>query len=148
MTSAYRMTEHAFADKKCVEGFDAPGALSAWDCLKVEDGMKGVGPHYRRVKQLLGVSGALAFKIWKLRRGLQYVAYLLAAAAFVGGVWAAWTFRDSVLLKAISVGAVSMFVVGFALTALGTALIGKRLMRVVRLRETLIRAGVWLFVGV
>jgi hypothetical protein len=40
-----------------------------------------------------------------------------------------------------------MFVVGFALTALSTALIGKRLMRVVRLRETLIRAGVWFFVG-
>lgn len=148
MASAYRMTEHAFAEKKCVEGFDAPEASADWDFLKVEDGMKGVGPHYRRVKQLLGVSGALAFKIWKLRRGLQYVAYLLAAAAFVGGVWAAWTFRGSVLLNAITVGAIAMFVVGFALTALGTALIGKRLMRVVRLRETLIRAGVWLFVGV
>jgi predicted acylesterase/phospholipase RssA len=148
MTSAYRMTEHAFADKKCVEGFDAPEGAADWDFLSVEDGMKGVGPRYRRVKQLLGVSGALAFKIWKLRKGLQYVAYVLAAVAFVAGVWAAWEFRDSVILKAITVGAIAMLVVGFALTALGTALIGKRLMRVVRLRETLIRAGVWLFVGV
>lgn len=148
MASAYRMTEHAFAEKKCVEGFDATDSPVEWDFLKIEDGMKGVGPHYRRVKELLGVSGALAFKIWKLKRWLQYVAYLLAALAFVGGVWAAYAFRDSVLLKAITVGAIALFVVGFALTALGTALIGKRLMRVVRLRETLIRAGVWLFVGV
>lgn len=148
MSSAYRMTEHAFAEKKCVEGFDAPEASVEWDFLKIEDGMKGVGPHYRRVKELLGVSGALAFKIWKLKKGLKYVAYLLAALAFSGGVWAAYAFRDSVLLKAITVGAITMFVVSFALTALGTALIGKRLMRVVRLRETLVRAGVWLFVGV
>jgi hypothetical protein len=148
MASAYRMTEHAFAEKKCVEGFDETDVPVEWDFLKIEDGMKGVGPHYRRVKELLGVSGALAFKIWKLKRWLQYVAYLLAALAFVAGVWAAYAFRDSVLLKAITVGAIAMFVVGFALTALGTALIGKRLMRVVRLRETLVRAGVWLFVGV
>ncbi len=147
MTSAYLMTKRAFAEKNCVEGFDSSAPTEPWDFLAVEGGMKGVGPQYRYVKRLLDVSGALAFKIWKLRRGLQYVAYALAAFAFVGGVWAAWTFRDSVILKAISVGAVSMFVVGFALTALATALIGKRLMRVVRLRETLIRAGVWFAVG-
>jgi hypothetical protein len=149
MTSAYRMVEHAFDEGKCVEGFDAPETGEVdWDFLSVEGGMKGVGQQYKYVKRLLDVSGALAFKIWKLRRALKVVAYVLAALAFVAGVWAAWTFRESVLLKAITVGAIGMFVVGFALTALGTALIGKRLMRVVRLRETLIRAGVWLVVGV
>jgi predicted acylesterase/phospholipase RssA len=147
MTSAYRMTEHAFAEKRCVEGFDGPQSPVEWDFLAVEDGMKGVGPRYKRVKELLGVSGALAFKIWKLKSWLKTLAYVLAAVAFVAGVWAAWTFRDSVLLKAITVGAIAMLVVSFALTALGTALIGKRLMRVVRLRETLIRAGIWFIVG-
>jgi predicted acylesterase/phospholipase RssA len=147
MTSAYRMTEHAFAEKRCVEGFDGPQSAVDWDFLAVEDGMKGVGPRYKRVKELLGVSGALAFKIWKLKRWLKNLAYVLAAVTFVAGVWAAYAFRDSVLLKAITVGFIAMLVVSFALTALGTALIGKRLMRVVRLRETLIRAGVWFVVG-
>jgi predicted acylesterase/phospholipase RssA len=147
MTSAYRMTEHAFTEKKCVEGFDGPQSPVEWDFLAVEDGMKGVGPRYKRIRELLGVSGALAFKIWKLKRWLKNLAYVLAALTFVAGVWAAWTFRDSVILKAISVGFIAMLVVSFALTALGTALIGKRLMRVVRLRETLIRAGVWFVVG-
>lgn len=148
MTSAYRMTEHAFADEKCVEGFDAPEHAAEWDFLAVEGGMKGVGPQYKYVKRLLDVSGALAFKIWKLKKWLKNLAYVLAAVTFFAGVWAAWTFRGSVLLETITVGVVAMFVISMALTALGTALIGKRLMRVVRLRETLIRAGVWLVVGV
>ncbi len=148
MTSAYRMTAQAFAEEKCVEGFDVPEREEDWKFLSVEGGMKGVGPQYKYVKRLLDVSGALAFKIWKLKQGLKFLAYALAALAFVAGVWGAWTFRGSVLLEALTVGAISMLVVGFALTALGTALIGKRLMRVVRLRETLIRAGVWLVVGV
>jgi predicted acylesterase/phospholipase RssA len=147
MTSAYRMTELAFSQEGCVEGFDAPAAAEDWDFLAVEGGMKGVGPQYQHVRRLLGVSSALAFKVWKLRKGLTRLAYVLAFLTFVLGVWAAWTFRGSVILQAITVGAVAMFFVSMALTALATALIGKRLMKVVRLRETLIRAAVWFGVG-
>jgi hypothetical protein len=55
--------------------------------------------------------------------------------------------RDNVLVEAITVGALGMLVVTAGLTALGTALVGKKLMRVVRLRETLIRAAIGLGVG-
>jgi predicted acylesterase/phospholipase RssA len=147
MTSAYRMTEHAFAEKKCVEGFDGPQSPVEWDFLAVEDGMKGVGPRYKRIRELLGVSGALAFKIWKLKRGLRVVAVLLAVAIAALGAWACWRFWETELVKAITVSAIAVFLGTMVLTMLGTALIGKRLMRVVRLRETLIRAGIWFVVG-
>lgn len=148
MTSAYRMTEHAFADGKCVEGFDPNVEPFGWEFLSVEGGMKGVGKSYQYVKRLLGVSNTLAFKIWKLRKGLQVAAVLLAVLTFALGVWAAIEFYDSVLIQAVTVGAIAMFVLTFALTALGTALVGKKLMKVIRLRETLIRAAVGLGVGI
>jgi predicted acylesterase/phospholipase RssA len=148
MTSAYRMTEHALAGGKCVEGFDAPAQPETWDFLAVNDGMKGVGKQYQFVKRLLGVSGALAFKIWKLRKGLQLIAIALAVAIVVVGAWALWKFWDAELVRAITVGAIGMMVLSAALTALGTALIGKKLMRIVRLRETLIRVAIGVFVGI
>ncbi|MDT5294478.1 MAG: hypothetical protein QOJ76_1358 [Acidobacteriota bacterium] len=148
MTSAYRMTGHAFAGGKSVEGFDAPAGSAGWDFLAVEGGMKGVGRQYQFVKRLLGVSNTLAFKIWKLRKGLQLIAFALAAVILVVGAWAAWRFRDTELVKAVTVGAIGMLILSAALTALGTALVGKKLMRVVRLRETLIRAAVGFFAGI
>ncbi|MDT7777520.1 MAG: hypothetical protein QOC99_32 [Acidobacteriota bacterium] len=148
MTSAYRMTEHAFADGRCVEGFDAPAHAEQWDFLAVEGGMKGVGKQYQFVKRLLGVSDLMAFKIWKLRKGLQLIAITLAVAIVVVGAWAIWRFWDTELVKAITVGAIGMMILSAALTALGTALIGKKLMRVVRLRETLIRAAIGVSVGI
>jgi hypothetical protein len=148
MTSAYRMTEHAFTEGKCVEGFDSPHAPAAWEFLAVEGGMKGVGRQSQFVEKLLGVSGALAFKIWKLRRGLQHLSVALAVALLVVGAWAVWQFWDSVLVKAITVGALVMMFVTMGLTALGTALVGKKLMKVIRLRETLIRAAIGFGVGI
>jgi hypothetical protein len=142
------MTGHAFAGGKSVEGFDAPAGSAGWDFLAVEGGMKGVGRQYQFVKRLLGVSNTLAFKIWKLRKGLQLIAFALAAVILVVGAWAAWRFRDTELVKAVTVGAIGMLILSAALTALGTALVGKKLMRVVRLRETLIRAAVGFFAGI
>jgi hypothetical protein len=148
MTSAYRMTEQAFAEGRCVEGYEAPAEPVNWDFLAVEPGMKGVGPQYKYVSRLLGVSGSLAFKIWKLKKGLQYLAILMAVALLALGGWAVVNYWNSVLLKAVTVGALVMMFVSMGLTALGTALVGKKLMRVVRLRETLTRAAVGFSVGI
>jgi hypothetical protein len=148
MTSAYRMTEQAFAEGRCVEGFGAPVAPVDWDFLAVEAGMKGVGPQYKYVSRLLGVSGSLAFKIWKLKKWLQHLAILLAVAALALGGLAVVTYWDSVLLKAVTVGALVMILVSVGLTALGTALVGKKVMRVARLRETLARATFGFVVGI
>ena len=94
------------------------------------------------------MSDMLAFKIWKLRKSLQYLAIALAFAVLAVGAWAVWEFWDSVLVKAITVGALAMMLVMMGLTALGTALVGKKLMKVIRLRETLIRAAVGLGIGI
>jgi predicted acylesterase/phospholipase RssA len=147
MTSAYRMTEHAFAQEHCVEGFEQNAPPEPWEFLQVEGGMKGVGRPYKAVSRLLAVSGTLAFKIWKLRRSLQYVAVALAVALLVAGGWAVWRYWDGVVVKALTVGALCTTLLSAALTALGTALVGKKLMRVVRLRETLRRVAVGVFIG-
>lgn len=147
MTSAYRMTEHALAQEHCVEGFEQDAPPEPWEFLQVEGGMKGVGRQYKYVSRLLAVSGTLAFKIWKLKRSLQYVAVALALALLCGGGWAVWRNWDGVLVGALTVAALTKMLFSAALTALATALVGKKLMRVVRLRDTLRRAGVGVFIG-
>jgi MinD-like ATPase involved in chromosome partitioning or flagellar assembly/predicted acylesterase/phospholipase RssA len=148
MTSGYRMTEYAFADGKCVEGFDTPPEPVDWEFLTVEGGMKGVGRKYLYVRRLLSVSDMLAFKIWKLSMPLRAAALVMSTALLLVGVSAVWQFRDSVLVKAITVGALTMLLVSMGLTALGTALVGKQIMRIRRLREVLIRAGVGILMAV
>jgi predicted acylesterase/phospholipase RssA len=148
MTSGYRQTEYAFGEEKCVQGFESDAQTLPWEFLKVEEGMKGAGRSYQHVKRLLSVSDMLAFKIWKLKKWLKVVAVALAVVIAAVGAWACWYFRDATLVRAVTVGAIAMFFAGLALTALGTAFVGKRLMRVMRLRETLVRAAVGIFVGV
>ncbi|HEV7890863.1 MAG TPA: tetratricopeptide repeat-containing protein [Pyrinomonadaceae bacterium] len=148
MTSGYRQTEYAFREEKCVQGFESEARTLPWKFLKVEEGMKGAGRSYQHVKRLLSVSDVLAFKIWKLKKWLKVVAVALAVIFAAIGAWACWYFRDTMLVQAITVGAIAMFFAGLALTALGTAFVGKRLMRIMRLRETLVRAAVGVFVGV
>lgn len=148
MTSGYRMTEHAFVEGKCVEGFDTAAEPIAWDFLAVEGGMKGAGRPYQYVKRLLDVSDMLAFKIWKLKKWLQVIAVALAIAIIVLGVWAVYAFWNTEVIKAITVGTLGVMILSVALTVLGTALVGKRLMRVVRLRETLIRASLGFSVAI
>jgi hypothetical protein len=149
MTSGYRQTEYAFEVRKCVEGFESRGRDGVeWDFLAVEAGMKGVGSQYKYVSRLLGVSGNLAFKIWKLRRPLRVLAITLAAALFILVVWAAWKFGDSVLVQAVTVSSVFMLLVSVTLTALGSALIGKKLLGIERLSERMYRVAFGFFLAV
>jgi predicted acylesterase/phospholipase RssA len=148
MTSAYRMTAHAFRDGKCVEGYTVPKREERWDFLSVEEDMKGAGEGYKHLMRLLGVSGSLAFKIWKLDWRLKVLAWVLAVLFVVLTGWLLWSYRDEKVVEAITYGAIGLFLVTTVLTMLGTMFVGKTLMRVLRLRETLIRAGVGLGVGV
>jgi hypothetical protein len=148
MASGYKQTEYAFRVGKCVEGFEGPAETLKWKFLEVEEGLKGAGKSYQHVKRLLSVSDMLAFKIWKLKKVLQFTAVIIALAIAALGVWAVWEFWNTPLVKVITVGTLGTTIFLAALTALGTALVGKKLMRVMRLRETLIRAAVGLFVGV
>ena len=148
MTSGYLQTEYAFREENCVEGFEGNVGSLNWRFLEVKEGLKGAGKSYQHVKRLLAVSDMLAFKIWKLSTPLQVAAVFLAFAIAAVGVWASWRFWNTPLIKVITVGTLGTVIIVAALTALGTALVGKRLMRVIRLRETLIRAAFGLFVGI
>ncbi len=148
MASAYRMTAHAFGEGKCVEGYTTPEREEEWDFLSVEPDMKGKGDAFTFLMRLLGVSGSLAFRIWKLNKFLKVLSWVMAVTFVVVTAWLLWTFREKKIVEAITYGAVGLFLLTTALTAIGTALVGKTLMRVIRLRETLIRAGLGLGVGV
>jgi predicted acylesterase/phospholipase RssA len=148
MTSGYRQTEYTFGKGGTVWGLGSHDQQFEWDFLAVEDGMKGIGRSYQYVKRLLSVSGAHAFKVWKLRKSLQALAFVLAAASLALVTWAAWTFRDSILLKAVTVGAVWMFLLTLALTTLAAALVGKKLLGVEHLDEKLYRAATGILTAV
>ncbi|MDT7688840.1 MAG: hypothetical protein QOE46_1599 [Acidobacteriota bacterium] len=148
MVSGYRQTEYAFREAKCVEGFEERPETVEWKFLSVEDGMKGVGRNYQHIKRLLSVSDMLAFKIWKLRKSLRVAAVVLAFIIFLLGALACWWLWDYKIIKeAITVGTVGTFALVSALTALGAAFVGKRLMRIIRLRETVIRTAFGFFIG-
>lgn len=137
MTSAYRMTEQAISEKKCLEGFPEPTDRVGWDFLAVGSGMKGAGASYDFLMNRLGASGALAFKVWKLSKPLKLLSWVLAVLFVLLTAWAFWTWRDTVLVQAITLGVVGTSILFFVLSALGTVFVGKTLMRIIRLRETL-----------
>lgn len=83
MTSAYRMTENAFKNLKCVEGFAEPDKAADWNFLEIEDGMKGTGKKYRHVLKLLDVSNSLPLKIWKMWWSFWSQTWYLKLAAFL-----------------------------------------------------------------
>lgn len=144
MTSAYRMTEHEFRHSKCIEGFPEPSEQHQWDFLAVEEGMKGGGPKYDYLKRQLGVSHALAFKIWKLSKPLKVTAWVLAAVALVFAVWASFRWPTLTVVPQITLWGIAVFVASFVALSLLAFLVGKWVKRVVRWRDTawLIALGV------
>jgi predicted acylesterase/phospholipase RssA len=148
MTSAYRMTEHEFRYSKCVEGFPEPEEQYDWDFLAVEEGMKGSGAKYDYLKKQLSVGGTLAFKIWKLSTTLRITSWVLAAAAIAFAVWACFRWASKVIVDPITLWVIGAFIVSTVAFSLLTYVIGKKLMRIVRLRETLIRIAIGLGITV
>jgi predicted acylesterase/phospholipase RssA len=141
MTSGYRMTEGAFR-QGCVRGFKEPARPGPWKFLAVEGGMRTPGKRYRHVHRLLSVSDKLAFKVWLLSAPLKILAAALAVllAAFVVFAFIYW--RDNVVLKTITLGAVGLALLTFILTQAATMILGKNAMRLIKLRSTLIRVAV------
>ncbi|HKN83935.1 MAG TPA: tetratricopeptide repeat-containing protein [Pyrinomonadaceae bacterium] len=144
MTSGYRMTEHEFKHSKCVEGFAEPEKQYAWDFLAVEEGMTGGGGKYEFLKKRLRVGNSLAFKIWKLSWPLTITAWILGIAAVVLAVWACFQWASAVVLDAITLWDVGVFIATTILMAVATYIVGKKIMQIVRLRETLIRLVAYL----
>jgi hypothetical protein len=146
MTSAYRMTQHDFPE--CVEGFPSPADPHDWDFLEVELGMKGSGSKYEYLKRQLSVSHSGAFKIWMLSLPLKITAWILAVAAVVFAIWACFHWAAAVVVKPITLWDIGAFIATTIAIMLATYLIGKRLMQIVRFRDSLIRIGIGLAVAV
>jgi predicted acylesterase/phospholipase RssA len=144
MTSAYRMTEHEFRYSKCLETFRQAGNVTPeqWEFLKVETGMKGSGAKYDYLKKQLSVSHMMAFKIWKLSPLLTIVSWLLGLGAVSFAVWACFHWAAKVIVHPITLWDIGAFIATSVAFSVLTYLIGKKLMRIVRLRETLIRIAI------
>jgi predicted acylesterase/phospholipase RssA len=138
MTSAYRMTEYEFKIARCVEGFPEPEEQYKWDFLDVEAGMKGAGAKYDYLKRQLSVSDTLAFKIWKLSTPLKVTAWALAIATIAFVIWACFHWPSKSIALQIKLWYVGAFIAAIAAVPVLTYIVGKKLMRVVRLRETLV----------
>lgn len=130
MTSAYRMTENAFKNLKCVEGFSETDAPVEWDFLEIEDGMKGTGKKYRHVQKLLGVSNSLPLKIWKLwwifwsrTWYLKLAAFLLSLIA-LSFIAAAVALFVGLFVKYVSAYQIAATIIWLALGILGLYVIG------------------------
>lgn len=149
MTSAYRMTEYEFRHSKCVEGFAEPSEPYAWDFLAVEEGMKGGGAKYDYLKKQLGVSNSIAFKIWKLSTPLKVISWALAIVTLAAIIGACFYWGATPAVPPITLRLVGIFLTAVVAAAVATYVIGKKVLRVARLREalTLIVVGVVALLG-
>jgi predicted acylesterase/phospholipase RssA len=144
MASGYRMTEYEFKIARCIEGFPEPREDHNWDFLAIEEGMKGSGLKYAHVKKQLSASNSLAFKIWKLSPILRFTSWVLGLAAISFAVWACFQWSTSVVVKPITLWDIGAFIATTLAFAIATYIVGKQIMQIVRLRETLIRIVIYL----
>ncbi len=138
MTSGYRMTESAFRDESCVDGFKEPSGRVEWDFLAVEKAMKEPGKPQTELLTLLGVSDRLAFKIWKLSSALKIVSWVLILAALGVAayfIWLNWG-RANNILASLAWG-LGVAVVSVAAVALLFLVVGKLFAPVGRLKSLL-----------
>jgi predicted acylesterase/phospholipase RssA len=142
MTSAYRMTERQLKEGKCVPGFEEPKERVDWNFLAIEEAMKEPNEKYRYLMKLLGVSNSLAFKIWKLSKPLKIVAWILGLALLALAIWAGIHWADTKIFPTITVRRVGIVVLAIIAIALLTAVLGKLLMPIGRLKNALMRIGI------
>ncbi len=150
MTSGYRMTEHELRTSQCVEGIEEPDEAKAWEFLQVEEGMRGSGAKYEFLKKRLCVSNVLALKIWKLSLPLRISAMVLGVAVIA---LAGWLFKDYANRELFHLGPITLWsiakLIGTIIVAgIVTYIIGKKLLRIPRLREALIQSLVYLLIAV
>ena len=142
MTSGYRMTEYEF--RRAAPNFPVCNDSVAWKFLEIEGPMKrvaGVDAAHHEIMQLLRVANYQAFKIWRLVRGLRILAWLVFGALVLAAGWACYRWRDFPLVTPGRIGIA-------ALVAAGTALLGSRLMKLIRYKDTAERVGISIGMGV
>jgi predicted acylesterase/phospholipase RssA len=146
MVSGYRMTEHAFKYSEDLPGFVDTADTEPWDFLAVEQGMRGPGKKQKHLQRLLGVSGAIAFKVWRLSAPLKVLAVLMALALVVGLGWLGLSRSQEVIVPRTTVGQALAWLSGIAavsaLAALAAQYFGKTVVGLFRWRDTLWRIAI------
>jgi predicted acylesterase/phospholipase RssA len=125
MTSAYRMTEDAFKNKKCIDGFSDMEETIQWKFLQVESALKTDSENHQYVKKLLSASSSIAFKVWKQIPVLRYTAWILGVLLAAVIVWFFITKTEYQLLNlSITVGGLRNWIIGFVIASLAAYLLG------------------------
>lgn len=134
MTSGYRMTEQAFREERSLRDLASPdGEPVEWDFLRLAGALqKPPGPG--NLTRILDAASRRALKVWRLSPVLRVVGALACVAAAGGLAWALYAFRDRAL---VTVGAVGVLF----LTVAAGALFGRWVVRVVRLRDSMIKVA-------
>jgi predicted acylesterase/phospholipase RssA len=128
MTSGYRMAAHDF--KAQFPNFPTPTEPPpTWEFLAVEESMKDPAK-FGSLLKLLKVGSQRAFKIWKLNTPLKITAWVLGIVALILLLVACWKWSSVALITLGTIGTI------VAVTIAG-AIVGKKVMRVVRYRDTL-----------
>ena len=138
MLSGYRMAEFQF--DRFVRGFpkiEEEQATPPWRFLEVEPFLEQAKGDHHPILEILGVASQTAFKVWRLSPFLRGMGTALGIAALVGLVWVLFgsQWSDYPLLTPRGIG---MLTIGAAVTAV----VGKRLMRIVQFRETLSKIAI------
>jgi predicted acylesterase/phospholipase RssA len=125
MTSAYRMTEAAFKNKKCIDGFSDMGKTVKWKFLKVETAIKSDGENHQFVKNLLGASSSIAFKVWKQVAYLKYTAWSLGVLLAALIIWLFISKPEYSLINlSITLGGLRNWLIGIVIAFLAAYLLG------------------------
>lgn len=139
MTSGYLMTEHDLVTtqdpRNPILGFPVAGAAHPWKFLTVRSAVDGsdVAAKAALLEQL-SVSGQLAFKVWRLHRGLQALAIVVGLGLLSALVyWIGETWTQQLLHWTPTVGQLVLGVATFAIGLTGAGWI----LKVLHYRKTL-----------
>jgi hypothetical protein len=111
MTSAYRMTDAAFATSPELNRLAARHDPVAWDFLGVERVMRGTDPRSKALKRLLRAGSNVAFKVWRLSRELSTIAGVVALALVIGVGIVVAANPQRVVLPSVTLGTLGWVIV-------------------------------------
>lgn len=150
MTSGYLMTARELEVDRVIEGVPEPAVPQPkpnWRFLAVKEILEKADDDpksaYQSFLKQLRVAGSLAFKVWRLRRGLQVCAAALALVALGLASYGIWWVLITPEVRNAPLATYGQIVKGFLtmlLTLLATLALGKTLMMFVQYKKTLARA--------
>jgi predicted acylesterase/phospholipase RssA len=152
MLSGYRMTEYELEQRRVLEGVpQSTEPAPNWRFMAVDDRLKTASADpksdYQSLVKQLKVASQVAFKIWRLRRGLQIFAAALALFVIGAAGYGILSVLGSEELSNRPIIKYSQLIWAFLTmiaVMVGSLILGSFLMKIVRYKKTLTRALVHL----